>query len=183
MSIRKTTAVYLGLGSNLGNREPNLRRAVKSLLQFSNSMRCSHLYDTAPVGNLEQPRFLNIVCEMTTALTPEQLLSVAKNLEREMGRFKGPPNGPRPIDIDILFYGDRVINNPYLVIPHPRLETRAFVLLPLTEIAPDVIHPVTGKTAKEMLGELKWSQNDISLWANDSVTFDGTRKQMPKDDI
>jgi len=152
--------VYLGLGSNMGDRQTNLRRAIEMLSERVSIDAISPVYDTAPVGNTEQPRFLNIVCRGSTILSPAALLAFVKDIEKRWGRKPGPRNSPRPIDIDILFYGDRVIKTPALVIPHPRLETRAFVLEPLADIAPRLKHPATGKTVRRMLKELPRSPGD-----------------------
>ena len=140
--------VYLGLGSNLGNRQNSLDRALDFLSQRLRLGKVSLIYDTEPVGNIEQPRFLNLVCQAFTTLTATGLLTLVKGIERKLGRRPGKSNAPRPIDIDILFYGDQVIETPGLVIPHPRLTERAFVLIPLAEIAPDLVHPVSGETIK-----------------------------------
>ncbi|MBI4266939.1 MAG: 2-amino-4-hydroxy-6-hydroxymethyldihydropteridine diphosphokinase [Chloroflexi bacterium] len=146
--------VYLGLGSNLEDRKKNLEKALDLLSQRLRLGAVSSTYDTEPVGNINQPRFLNMVCQAFTTLSPEVLLSLVKGIESKMGRTSGSGE-PRSIDIDILLYGDRVVNTPDLVIPHPRLAERAFVLIPLAEIAPDAVHPVRRKTIKELLKGLK----------------------------
>ena len=124
------------------------------------------VYDTAPMGNTLQARFLNMVCEASNYPETDELLTFVKEIERTMGRQPGPPNSPRPIDIDILFYGDQIINTPELIIPHPRLTERAFVLVPLAEIAPDFVHPVAEKRIKQMLKALKIRTDDVVKWEN-----------------
>lgn len=156
----KPVIVYLGLGSNLGDREANLRRALELLSANVKVAKVSPTYDTAPVGNTDQPRFLNLVCEAKTPLSPPHLLGFIKDIETKMGRVNGPPNSPRPIDIDILFYGDLVLETSALVIPHPHLTERVFVLAPLADIAPDFKHPVSGKTVWQMLRGLKRTTGD-----------------------
>jgi len=158
--------VYLGLGSNLGDRPANLDKALDLLSQRLRLEKVSSVYDTEPVGNLNQPRFLNLVCQVYTSLAPVALLSLVKGIESKLGRLSGTSNAPRPIDIDILFYGDQIIETPELVIPHPRLTERAFVLIPLAEIAPDLVHPVNSSTIKELKkgvtevqGVFKWENN------------------------
>ena len=142
---------YLGLGSNLGDRQHNLSRAIELLSQRLHVERISSIYETEPMGYQEQPRFLNAICQVATLLSPEKLLALAKEIEEALGRVPSFQNGPRSIDVDILFYGEQVIDNPQLTIPHPRLEERAFVLVPLAEIAPELVHPVSGKTVGEMV--------------------------------
>jgi len=163
----KPVTVYLGLGSNMESRQDNLEQALSFLSHRLRVERVSSVYDTEPIGNIEQPRFLNLVCQVVnTNLAPMALLTLAKGIESKLGRVSSKPNAPRPIDIDILFYGDRVIKTPRLVIPHPRLAERVFVLIPLAEIAPDLVHPVIKKTIKELLeavtekqGVFKWEQS------------------------
>ena len=147
--------VYLGLGSNLGAREDNLDRALELLKQRMQLGKISSIFETEPIGNVNQPRFLNMACQTFTRLAPEGLLALAKGIESKMGRH-GKSGEPRIIDIDILLYGDRVIETPELTVPHPAMEQRAFVLVPLAEIAPALVHPVTGKTIKEIVDKGGW---------------------------
>jgi 2-amino-4-hydroxy-6-hydroxymethyldihydropteridine diphosphokinase len=147
---------FLGVGSNLGDREANLRDAIQRLEAGEiRVVRLSSLYETAPQELLDQPSFLNAVLEVDTSLFPLQLLARIRQIESDMGRRRITPKGPRNIDIDILFYGRAVVTTAELEVPHPRLAQRRFVLEPLAEIAPDFRHPLTGKTATEMLTKLE----------------------------
>ena len=148
------TVVYLGLGSNLGDREGKLAQALELLAQHVVIESLSSIYETAPVGYREQPFFLNAVCRVSTELSPEQLLGLAKEIEAELGRIPNFPNAPRPIDIDILLYDNKVVSSHELIIPHPRLTERAFVLVPLAEVAPEVVHPQRRKTIRELADAL-----------------------------
>src|SRR5438045_1324900 len=141
-------AVYLSLGSNLGDREANLRAVLDRL----NPRRVSPIYETEPVDHTAQPFFLNLVAEVETALMPMQLLTHTQRIERDLGRKRTIPKGPRIIDLDLLFYGTSIVSAKRLQIPHPRLHERRFVLEPLADLAPDLRHPVTHRTVREMLG-------------------------------
>lgn len=143
--------VYLALGSNLGDRAANLRAAIERLAPGLNVLRQSHIYETEPWGYADQPAFLNMVVEADTSLEPDSLLTFLKNIEAEMGREATFRNGPRLIDLDILFYDNLVLDTPPLVIPHPRLHERAFVLVPLADLAPEFLHPVLGETILHLL--------------------------------
>lgn len=150
--------IVLGLGSNQGDRVRNLERALGDLGRDVVFEDISWVYETEPVGFRDQPNFLNLVCMGYTRLNPRELLQRAKEIERRLGRKPGPRFGPRPIDVDILAYGDRIVALPGLEIPHPRLRERRFVLEPLAEIAPDWRDPRDGKSAKELLDELEASE-------------------------
>jgi 2-amino-4-hydroxy-6-hydroxymethyldihydropteridine diphosphokinase len=148
--------VYLGLGSNLGDREATLRSAVRELEHAGiQILRLSSFYETEPQGYAAQPWFLNAVAEARTELFPRQLLHRAQAIERALGRKRSFPNAPRTIDIDILLFGNFIIHAPGLEVPHPRYRERRFVLAPLAELAPDLRDPVTKQTAREMLAALK----------------------------
>ncbi|NLY88745.1 MAG: 2-amino-4-hydroxy-6-hydroxymethyldihydropteridine diphosphokinase [Firmicutes bacterium] len=144
--------VAIGLGSNLGRREENLRQAGEFLRKLlTGKVTFSPLYESEPVGYLEQPWFLNQVCMGETELPPLQLLFRLKEFEREMGRKPGGPRfGPRCIDLDLLFYADWVFKSHLLTIPHPRMAERSFVLLPLVEMGADWVHPELGLTVQEI---------------------------------
>ncbi|MHC1782975.1 MAG: 2-amino-4-hydroxy-6-hydroxymethyldihydropteridine diphosphokinase [Anaerolineaceae bacterium] len=144
--------VYLSLGTNLGNRVDNLRQACEALSGAFGSLQTSSIYETDPWGYSDQPAFLNMVAAAETELIPEDLLIYIKELEKELGRQPSFRYGPRKIDIDILFYDDLVLVNERLEIPHPRLAERAFVLVPLAEMSPDLVHPSVHLTVRELLG-------------------------------
>lgn len=143
--------VYLSLGTNLGNRPANLKQALSLLSPQMTIKARSKVYETAPWGYTEQDNFLNQAVRVTTYLDPEPLLKHIKRLEVAMGRKDEFRYGPRLIDIDILFYDDLVIETPLLALPHPHLHERGFVLLPMMDIAPDLVHPVMGKSIREMM--------------------------------
>ncbi|HNH25573.1 MAG TPA: 2-amino-4-hydroxy-6-hydroxymethyldihydropteridine diphosphokinase [Anaerolineales bacterium] len=143
--------VYLALGSNMGNRLANLKNAISNLTPQMDVKKKSLVYETPPWGYTDQPAFLNQVVMVETYMEPENLLGHLKRLETVLGREPTFENGPRVIDVDILFYDDLVLNSPPLVIPHPRLHHRGFVLVPLNDIAPELIHPILGKSISELL--------------------------------
>jgi len=143
--------VYLALGSNMGSRLANLKAAISNLTPQMSVKKKSSIYETPPWGFIDQAAFLNQVVKVETYLKPESLLSHLKRLEMALGRVPSFENGPRLIDIDILFFDDVVMDTPPLVIPHPRLHERAFVLVPLADLAPDLVHPVLHKTVNELL--------------------------------
>ena len=148
---------YIGLGSNLGEREAQIRLALDDLARLPGSrlVRASSLYDSEPVGDVDQPNFLNAVAELETELTPRQLLWNLLLIERRLGRTRTRRWGPRTIDLDLLLYGPLVVEEPDLQIPHPEMTRRSFVLVPLVELDPLLVHPVTGETLITHLTSLK----------------------------
>ncbi len=150
--------VYLSLGSNLGDRYANLRAAIERLGEAGAIGAVSSFYETEPVEFRDQPWFLNCVVALETSDSPEALLQRALAIEQEMGRLRMKDKGPRSIDIDILLFGDRVVEERGLKIPHPAMQQRRFVLEPLAGIAPEALHPQLRKTARELLADLPAGQ-------------------------
>ncbi len=166
-----THNIYLALGSNLGDRRGHLSAALQRLREYIDIETISSVYETEPVGYLEQPRFLNMVCAGKTSLTPRALLDTVKAIENAIGRQPTFRNGPRPIDIDILFYDTLILEEEGLSIPHPRMAERAFVLTPLAEIAPEYIDPLSKRSIQELASTL--SQDGVhKLAPNLRISFE-----------
>ncbi len=149
-----THSVYLALGANLGDRKNTLNKAIRALPPPVEITAVSRLYETAPAYVLDQPAFLNMALQGQTELSPSDLLAFLKRLEEKIGRKKTVRYGPRKIDLDIIFYNRRVLNLPDLQIPHPRMQERGFVLHPLTDIAPNYVHPVLNRTITDLAADL-----------------------------
>jgi 2-amino-4-hydroxy-6-hydroxymethyldihydropteridine diphosphokinase len=148
--------VFVGLGSNLGEREAMIRLALDDLARLPETklVRASSLYDTEPVGDVEQPNFLNAVAQLDTELTARQLLWNLQLVEKRLGRTRTRRYGPRTIDLDLLLYGNLIVEEADLQVPHPELTRRSFVLVPLVELDPLLVHPVTGETLLDHLSRL-----------------------------
>ncbi|MDI6809141.1 MAG: 2-amino-4-hydroxy-6-hydroxymethyldihydropteridine diphosphokinase [Candidatus Eisenbacteria bacterium] len=162
--------VFIGLGSNLGEREASLKAAIEMLSKLPQTLliRVSSLYDTAPVGELDQPNFLNAVAIIETGLSPRKLLWNLLLIEKRLGRTRQKRWGPRVIDLDILFYGNLIVEEADLIIPHPEIEKRAFVLVPASELEPEFIHPRKGETLSQLLKRLDLRSSSVKrkgrLW-------------------
>ena len=154
--------VYLSLGSNVGDRKANLRRAIIFIWQIDgcNIEKESQVYETSPVGGPKQQDYFNQVIEISVGLSPYELLEQLLAFEDLLGRERSVENGPRTIDIDILFYDDVIIKKKDLILPHPRLHERLFVLYPLLDIAPDFVHPLYNKTVRELTESLETLQRE-----------------------
>ncbi|HEV2491258.1 MAG TPA: 2-amino-4-hydroxy-6-hydroxymethyldihydropteridine diphosphokinase [Candidatus Acidoferrales bacterium] len=168
--------IYISLGSNVGDREKNLADAVEALAERGIRVtRRSSIYSTEPVDIKEQGWFLNCAVEAETEMMPRQLLHTLGGIERSMGRRRLVQRGPRVIDLDILLFGSSVIQAPDLEVPHPRMTERRFVLLPLTEIAPEVRHPIANKTIAELLAETA-DRSAVQLWQMKEEKEKGSRR-------
>jgi 2-amino-4-hydroxy-6-hydroxymethyldihydropteridine diphosphokinase len=155
---------YIGLGANLGDRMTALQMAIQRLKTLGEIVGVSSLYETEPVGYLEQPSFLNAVVALDSALAPADLMDALLGIERDLGRARSFPNAPRTLDLDLLMVDDVILDTPELILPHPRLHERAFVLVPLAEIAPQLAHPGSGMSMRELLHTLP-DQGGVEVFA------------------
>lgn len=160
---------YIGLGSNLGNRVSNMMLGLDHIETLAERITVSSLYETSPVGFQGQPRFMNAVCRISTRLNPFTLMAQCKKIESQLGRSRSFPNAPRVIDIDILMHGHTVIHSPWLQIPHKSMVSRAFVLIPLAEIAPNLLHPVFKTSVKQLLEKIPDKNIDVRRFYTDTI--------------
>ena len=176
MNVKET--VYLGMGTNLGDRLANLKQALHLLSQLNGVevIKVSSIYETEPVGYLDQPFFLNLVCQIQTQLTPRLLLDQLQEIEQKLKRVRTIRWGPRTIDIDILLFGNRIIHQSDLMIPHPRMLERSFVIIPLAELAPDLIIPGTEQTV------LQWKAR-LSQQSTSHVSKTFPKEHIRKEEI
>lgn len=158
-----TCGIYLLLGSNLGDKLANLINASKQIAEIASIEKSSSVYETAAWGKTDQPSFYNVILKICTNLEPEYLLSKLLSIEENLGRVREEKWGARIIDLDILYYQDRVINTEFLKVPHPGIKDRKFTLIPLVEIASELIHPTFKKTNLELLEELNDNSSVIKL--------------------
>ena len=160
------TKAYISLGSNLGDRAGNLLLAVRGMMHAALSVTClSSIYETEPVSEVEQAPFLNMVAELGNPLpAPEQVMARLLRIEYALGRTREVKDGPRTIDLDLLLYGDVHSHTQYLMLPHPRLHERRFVLEPLAEIAPRIVHPTLKRTASELLESVN-DKSAVKRWS------------------
>lgn len=157
---------YVGMGSNLGDRAGYLLLAVRGMLEAGfDVIRLSGIYETAPVDNLDQPAFLNLVAELRgpTLPSPQQVLARLLRIEYALGRTRDVPLGPRTIDLDLLIFKDELASSEFLTLPHPRLHLRRFVLVPLNDLVPNLVHPALGKTVRELL-ETTPDKSEVVRW-------------------
>ncbi len=161
--MNEQETVFIGLGTNLGDREKNLRQALEHIQAFIDIERSSSIYETEPVGYEDQDWFLNMVVEGHTRLSPLQLLRKLQEIENRIGRKRTIKNGPRIIDLDILFYSDKVLTAENLIIPHPAIQNRSFVLTPLHEIEPDFVHPKLNRDIKSLFETLSQDKH-VKKW-------------------
>jgi 2-amino-4-hydroxy-6-hydroxymethyldihydropteridine diphosphokinase len=160
-------SIYLSLGSNLGNPENNLKKAISCLKQEKGILlqAVSNFYRTSPLEYKEQPDFLNCIVEIHSPLEPLELWNRTKTIEKKIGNVKPFRYGPRNMDIDIILYGDRIINEQELQVPHPKMHLRAFVLIPLAELNPLAQHPLSQKTVKELIQSLPLNPEErVLIW-------------------
>lgn len=154
---------FIGIGSNLGDRKENVRKAIHMLQESARVLAVSSMYESEPLYYENQGWFINCVAKIETGLSPRGLLRRLKGIERSLGRKKGVRYGPRVIDLDILFYGDRILAEDDLAIPHPRIQERRFVLAPLAEIEPNLLHPALRRTASQLLEGLHLEGRAVRL--------------------